>query len=193
MELLDQLMGQFGPSTIEALSKQIGASPEQTKNAVDGALPSMLGAMRSNAGSTKGAKGLLAALDRDHDGSILDDIGGFIGKGDTSGGAGILKHVLGKQEGAVSQRLGEKSGLSASQMANLMKLIAPIVMGYLGKKKRSSGFDIGDIGNVLGELTSGADKATGIDLSDVFDMVGGLSGGKRSGGIGGLLGKLFSK
>lgn len=195
-QLLQQLMGQFGPSTIDSLSKQIGADPKQTQDAVSGAIPSILGAMSNNSKSSSGANGLLGALDRDHDGSILDDIGGFIGKGDTSQGSGILKHVLGGQENDVADKLSAKSGLQKSQMNNVMQMVAPIIMGYLGKQKRqsSSGLNSGNISGLLSQMTSDADNSTGIDLNDVLSMVGGLTGSKgRSSGLGGLLGKFFSK
>jgi len=96
----------------------------------------------------------------------------------------------------VESGLSQKTGLNSSQMSGLLKMVAPILMGYLGKQKKSqsSGFDIGSITDLLGGLASESDKNTSLDLGDVFDIVGGLTGGsskKSSGGLGGMLGKLF--
>ena len=66
-----------------------------TSKAMAAALPLLLGALSRNASQGDGASSLHQALANDHDGSILDDIGGFLGSGNTSSGNDILGHVLG--------------------------------------------------------------------------------------------------
>jgi len=151
--------------------------------------------MAKNSETPEGANGLLGALDRDHDGSVLDDIMGFIG-GDQSEsvGSGILKHVLGGNTTGVESSLANKVGVSQSGISSLMKMAAPLVLGMLGKQKRdnaSSGFDAGNIGSILSGLAGNADKNTGLDLGDIFNMVGKFTGGGNSAGVGGLLKGLF--
>jgi hypothetical protein len=197
--VLEQLMNQLGPQAIQAISQQVGASEGQTTTALGGILPTLLGAMANNAKTTQGAQGLLGALDSDHDGSILDDVAGFVGNFSNGPGQGILKHVLGTNQPAVEQGLSAKTGLNGSQISNLLQIAAPLVLGYLGKQKKeaSSGFDISNIAQILGGMTQQADQSTGIDLGDILKVVGGLSGGNQNGGaasaITGLLGKLFRR
>ena len=192
---IEDLLKQFGPSEIEAISKQIGSNPEQTKTAIGGAVPAILGAMTSNTKNNAGVNGLLGALDRDHDGSILDDITGFIGNYQSGSGEGILKHVLGSQTKAVEHSLSAKTNLNSSQISQLLKIAAPIIMGYLGKQKRnsSSEFNPQSLTSLLGTLTESSNKSSSLDLSDILNTVGGLSGTASSKGIGGLLGKLFGR
>ncbi|MFY0643767.1 MAG: DUF937 domain-containing protein [Bacteroidia bacterium] len=192
-ELLEQLKSKLDSGTISSIASKIGADEGQTSMAIQGALPTLLGAMSTNSQSKEGAQGLLSALDKDHDGSIFDDLGSHINNFQNGSGSGILKHVLGGNSATVEQALGAKSGLNSSQSGQLMQILAPIVMGFLGKQKRSSagGFDISQIANLLGGMSKEADKSTSLDLSDVLSVVGGLTGGGKSGGIGGLLGKLF--
>ena len=197
-DILNQLLSQVGPQGIQAISNQLGASESQTSNALGGVIPTLLGAMANNTQSQSGAQGLLSALDKDHDGSILDDVAGFASNFNNGPGQGILNHVLGGNQPAVEQGLSAKTGLSSSQISSLLKIAAPIILGYLGKQKKqsSSGFDLGSITNLLGGMTQQADKSTGIDLGDILSVVGGLSGGNQRGGsagIGGLLGKLFRR
>ncbi|MCB9260987.1 MAG: DUF937 domain-containing protein [Flavobacteriales bacterium] len=195
-------MSKLGQGGLDAMAEKIGATPQQTSTALEGIVPTLLGAMSNNAKSEGGASGLLGALDRDHDGSILDDITGFIGNSDSGPGAGILKHVLGNNQTSVENGLSAKTGLSSGQIGNLLKIAAPLLMGYLGRQKRqagSGGFDISSVAGLLGGLASTSDKSTGLDLSDILNMVGGLTGGgstnQSSGGglLGGLLGKLFKR
>lgn len=198
-DILNQLLSQVGPQGIQAISNQIGASENQTTTALSGMIPTLLGAMANNAQSQSGAEGLLGALDRDHDGSILDDVAGFVGNFNNGPGEGILKHVLGGQQPVVENGLSAKTGLNSSQISNLLKIAAPLILGYLGKQKKQqsqSGFDVSNIASILGGMTQQADKSTGLDIGDLLQVVGGLTGnqgGSQAGGIGGLLGKLFRR
>ncbi len=200
MDITKILMSQLGDTGLDSMAAKIGADKTQTASALEGILPTLLGAMSSNTKNPEAASGLLGALDRDHDGSILDDIGGFIGNSDNGPGAGILKHVLGEKQQKVEVGLSEKTGLSGGQVGNLLKIAAPLLMGYLGRQKReksSAGFDLGSLTGLLGGMAGEADKGTGLDLSDILQTVGGLGGGdsdsQTKGGIGGLLGKLFGR
>lgn len=193
--ILNELLGQIGDNGLQEISKQVGATPDQTANAIGGIIPTLLGAMSKNAQSPEGAQGLLGALDKDHDGSLLENIAGFASNFTSGPGAGILKHVLGGQQPQVENQLSSKTGLNAGQISNLMKIAAPIVLAYLGKQKRqnpSAGFDPSNIAGLLSGLTGQADKSTGIDLGDILQMVGGLTGNATaSGGGGGILGGLL--
>lgn len=196
MDLTQLLMSQLGEGGLSAIAGKIGANNDQTANALGGIVPTLLGAMTKNSENKDGANGLLGALDRDHDGSIFDDVAGFVSNSDQGPGNGILKNVLGNNQTAVANGLSKKTGLDTGQVGNLLKIAAPLIMGYLGKQKKekSNGFDANGIASMLGGLTKTADKSTGIDLGDVLNIVGKLSGGQsQSGGIGGMLGKMFGK
>ena len=200
-DVLNQLLNQLGPQGVAAISKQIGADENKTVDALGGVIPTLLGAMANNSKTQEGASGLLGALDRDHDGSVLDDALGFIGNFTNGPGEGILKHVLGGNKPVVENGLSQKTGLNSGQIGNLLKIAAPLVMAYLGRQKKegSSGFDISNIANILGGMTQQADQSTRLDLGDIVSVVGSLTGNQtqqQSGGAGGmlgLLGKLFKK
>ncbi len=48
-------------------------------------------------------------------------------------GEGILGHVFGQSRPRVEQQVQAASGLSSSMVTKLLPLLAPIVLGYLGK------------------------------------------------------------
>lgn len=199
-DIINQLLQQLGPQGISAISKQIGADENKTVNALGGIVPTLLGAMANNSQSEQGASGLLGALDKDHDGSILDDALGFIGNFTNGPGEGILNHVLGSNQARVENSLSQKTGLNSSQIANLLKIAAPLVMAYLGrqKKENSSGFDVSNIASLLGGMTQKSDKSTGLELGDILSIVGSLTSNQTqnqggASGMLGLLGKLFRK
>jgi hypothetical protein len=157
-------------------------------------VPTLLSGIQNNI-SSNGISGFLSALDKDHDGSILDDLAGYFNSNSTQTGDGILKHILGNQRTQVENKLAENNHINVESISKLLPLIAPIIMGYLGKEKKSGSIDSGNIGNILGSLMQGKG---GIDIGG---LIGSLTSGQGQasnnksplGGIVGMLGKLFRK
>ena len=206
--ILDLLQSDIGKTLINGTSKQLGNNKQQTTSALTTALPLILGAMKNNVNDESGASGLLGALDRkEHDGSILDNLGSIFG-GSTinqdilTDGAGILGHVFSGKENNVARAVSTKSGLDMSSSMDILKVAAPLVMGFLGKEKRQKNVqDSNGIGDLLGGLlgSSAQNDQSMIekildsdgDGSVIDDIIGLASGSKSKGGIGGLLSGLF--
>jgi hypothetical protein len=103
----------------------------------------ILGKLANNASSPEGAQSLDTALSQDHDGSILNNLGGLsnmiFGQEATpreADAGGILGHIFGGNQGQVVEKVSNQSGLSGGQVAQILMMLAPIVMGYLGKQKQ---------------------------------------------------------
>ncbi len=158
MDLLELLQGQMSDGLLENLAKQVGgnAQKEQVQVAAQGALSTLLGGLAKNASSQKGANGLISALDLDHDGSVLDDaLGLVLGKKKvanprTTNGAGILKHILGGKQNNVIDLLSKTSGLDTSAIGKLLPVLAPMVMGALGKARSQGVINTQNVAQVLG-------------------------------------------
>jgi hypothetical protein len=151
---LEDLLGQQqGNQAVEQISHSLGANPTATNTAIQMALPMILGALAKNAQQPQGAEELSNTLQKNHDGGILDDLGGFLNENPqtNSNGLGILGHIFGNRQGAAAQQVAEKSGLDIGQVAQLLITLAPIVMGFLGKKKQEQNLDAGGLSNLLGE------------------------------------------
>lgn len=147
--ILESLQAQLGPSTIQQMSQSVGADPQATANAIAAALPALLGGLSHNASNPQGAAALDQALNA-HDGSILDNLGGLLGGGAATGiGGAILGHILGAKRGPVEQGVGKASGLNAAQVAQILMMLAPIVMGVLGRAKQQKNLDATRLPDVL--------------------------------------------
>jgi hypothetical protein len=193
---LTGLLGEaLNSNTIGQISQQIGADESTTSNAIQAALPMLLGGLASNSATEEGAASLAGALDRDHDGSILDDLGGLLSNPSLLGaGAGILGHVFGGRQEAVEQGVSQASGLDMSKVGPLLMLLAPIVMGALGRTQRETGIGAGDLAGLLGGAAQQMGSGSGLmgvlssvldrdhdgsAIDDVAGMLGGLLGGRR--------------
>ncbi len=194
--ILEVLSSQLSQEQVNAISQKIGASPEQTEMAIQASLPTLLGALGRKAESPEGAEQVHAALSRDHDGSILDNLGGLIGmvtggtahkpSGTSSIGDAILGHLLGGKKNQVQETIGKSSGISASQVGSLLVMLAPMVMGAVGRQQKSQGLSPSDLSGMLRKENHSIEKASGggsfigrmldqdgdgdFDMSDVLKM-----------------------
>ena len=110
----------------------------------------LVGALANNTNQSGGAQALLGALDRDHDGSVLDDVAGFLGQSGAAGlGGGILGHVLGGRRQGAERAVGKVSGLDSGQAGQLLAMLAPLVMGALARQRRSQNLDAGGLAGML--------------------------------------------
>src|SRR5690606_36703704 len=114
--ILDLLNGSRGKEVVDGIAQKTEASTEQRQAVVSTALPALLGALQNNASSGH-AQGILNAIGSKHDGSILDNLSGFLGYDDTSDGNGILGHVLCNKRGAVEQAISGKTGVSSGTVS----------------------------------------------------------------------------
>jgi len=195
--ILDLLSQSLGSGAVQQVGRQLGLDPGTASKAVSGAVPMLVSALANNAQQRGGAESLLAALDRDHDGSVLDDVAGFLGQGAPaqSAGAGILKHALGSRNDAAAQGLSKLAGIDTSKAGSVLAMLAPLVMGALGRAKRQQRLGPSDLGQMLGrERQRMASEDAG-----VMGMISGLLDRDGDGSVGddvarmgaGLLGKFF--
>ncbi len=202
----------MGKQIISGVAGQTNQSESKTADVLSMAMPILMGAMNRNASTPEGAQGLMNALSSKHDGSILDNLGGLfsggVDKAVMDDGAGILGHILGNKQPQVETALSSKSGLDAGSISQILKVAAPILLGFLGKQSRQQNVSSPDaLSGLLGGLMGGGGSANqqqslieslldsdgdGSYLDDLAGMVLN-SGGQKKGGLGGLLGGLFGK
>lgn len=178
-DLNDLIQSVFAGGNLDAISQHLGTSNEETASGVAAALPALLGALAGNASTERGEQKLASVLDRDHDGSLLDSLGGMLSGslgGRSANGAGILGHLFGddNHQGQVVNSLAGKSGVNPALISRLLPLLAPLVMGWLGKQMRGGG-----------NQNAGSTEMGGMG------GMGGLGGGGLGGLLGGVLGQVM--
>ncbi len=153
--IFDLVLSQLGSSQMGEIQRQLGVDRSTAEKAVPAAMGALFGALARNSSQSSGAEALFGALTRDHDGSILEDLMGQIVKPQESIGNGILKHVLGGKRNAVEGHLGQSLGLQPQQIGKLLTMLAPIVLGALGRTQRQKQLDPGGLRDLLGRERAG--------------------------------------
>ncbi|AIH02712.1 DUF937 domain-containing protein [Riemerella anatipestifer] len=217
MSLLDLITGNPGTQVAEKAESKFGISKSQIMALLVVATPLVISYLRNKSKDEKEAEALNDALEKDHDGSILDDVSQVENRQEE--GNSILSHIFGDKKSTVENQLSQNTGISMDKIGPLMAMLAPVIMGYIGKQKRennvTSGGGLSDLlGGILGQGSQEAQQGGGGNpLTDLLgsvlgggqsqqggsnplnDILGSVLGGgdnkQQSGGLGSLLGGLF--
>lgn len=190
MDLMQILMQQLSGDGVKQISQQIGADEGTTNQAIGTALPVLISALAKNSSQQSGAENLHRALQNDHDGSILDDLSGYLGGGNASAsGAAILGHVLGSRQDNVTNALSQQTGLDKGSIFKLLITLAPMLMGALGKTQAQGGFDPGSLSGYL----NGQKQQMQASSPDMMGMLTSLLDQDKDGSIIDDLGNIASK
>jgi len=190
---LEALLGLLQGQDLGNLASQVGGNEGEVKNGVMAALPAMLAALGKNAGTEKGAEELNNALEKKHDGSILDNLSGYLSNPDLKDGAGILNHLFGNQTSNVANAVSQSSGLDTNGSMKMLQMLAPILMGMLGQQKKQNNLDAKGLGNLTSMLASNFGSEAG--ASGIMEAVTNLLDANKDGNvvddIMGMVGKFF--
>lgn len=180
---MNEVIKHLSPDVITQITRQLGAMDvNQVAKAAQGAIQILTGAVAQNANDQQRGGGLFGAIEKDHDGGILGDLLGVLGgqkqvsNPSTMNGEGIIKHLLGENQVKAAQVIQQNSGLDFFKSGVLMQLLAPIVMGVVGQKQKSSGLDLGGLAQVLlgggGQQGGGQQSQAGNILGKLLDRDG---------------------
>ncbi|WP_374440712.1 DUF937 domain-containing protein [Epilithonimonas sp.] len=217
MSLLDLITGNAGNQVAEQAENKFGISKNQIIALLVVAAPLVISYLKKKSENAEEADKLNAALDKDHDGSILNNPAQALER--QQEGDSILSHIFGGEKANVENQLSQNTGISMDKIGPVLAMLAPVIMGYIGQQKQAnnvtSGGGLGDLlggilgsssqqaqasdnplSNILGSVLGSAQQSSGGGLGDLLGSV--LGGGNQQqqsqqGGLGGLLGSIFGK
>lgn len=218
MSLIDLITGNAGNQVASEAENKFGISKNQVIALLAVAAPLVISYLKKKSQeNSEEADALNNALDKDHDGSILNDPSQAAAR--QQEGGSILDHIFGGQKATVENQLSQNTGISMDKIGPIMAMLAPLIMGYIGKQKQSSGVTSGGgLGDLLGGILGGAQTQAQAEpsnpLNDILgsvlgggsqanagsnplnDILGSVLGGgnqqqQSQGGLGGLLGSIL--
>ena len=195
--IIELLLSQLGTGGANQISEKLGIDEGKAQQVIGMALPMLIGALNRNTSSSKsGAEALTNAIQRDHDGSILDNISQAITKRETvEDGSAILGHVFGDNSSGIMDSVSRATNIDSAQVSQIFAMLAPLVLGALGKIQRNKNLNADGVSSLLQEERKTVEK-TSSGLTQLLDMdgdgdvsdeiislganlLGGLFGGKK--------------
>jgi len=154
-DLLSTISTYVTPDMIQKAAALIGENPTATQKAMGTAVPTILSGLTNLASSDTGASQLLGLISRiGGDGNVLNDLASLFGGGASSQtaintGREALQTIFGGRLNGIIDALAGASGLSSSSASSLLSLAVPLVLGVLGRERKTGGLDAGGLANLL--------------------------------------------
>ncbi|HEY0779670.1 MAG TPA: DUF937 domain-containing protein [Gemmatirosa sp.] len=201
MSLLDLVQQQLGAGGTEQIASQIGADPATTQNAIQAAVPMILGGMAGNAQQPEGASAIANMLGQSGGlssiagmlgggggGGLGGMLGGLLGGGGGGGGGmgGILGSLLGQHQDTVQTGVQQASGLDSGQTTKLLAILAPIALAAVAHQHSQA-----SSGAVAGAESGGAGDLGGNGFPDVLAQQAREAPTQSNSHVGGLIGKIL--
>jgi len=170
MNVLTQaITQQLTGNAVSSIAQRLGVSESTANTAVQIGVPLILAALARNASQPEGAERLHQAVN-DHDGSIFNNLGSYLGNPQSANGAGILGHVFGGEQSAIANNLAGATGMDQGSAGNLLETLAPLVMGAVGQAQQQNGLDANGLSNMLSTQQQEAQT----NAPDVMGMLGSM-------------------
>ena len=189
MSLIDLITGNTGNQVAEQAENKFGISKGQIIALLAVAAPLIISYLRNKSQDANEAEALNNALDKDHDGSILNNPTSAVER--EAEGNSILDHIFGGEKATVENQLSQNTGISMDKIGPILAMLAPIIMGYIGQQKQANGVNAGGLGDLLGGILGGAQQQTQQSNDPLSSILGSVLGGatqQSGGGLGDLLG-----
>jgi len=144
-DIVGLIKEQLNENVMSKIAGFLGEEKSGVASAVGGALPSLLLGLIRKGTEPGGAESLMGILkEGKHDGGVLDNLDSVLeGPSSTtdllSTGKGLLTSIFGDKAGGLGDIIASVGGISKNSGSSLLGLLAPIVMGFLGKMLKSSG------------------------------------------------------
>jgi outer membrane protein OmpA-like peptidoglycan-associated protein len=139
------LKDQLDDNVLGKIAGVLGENKSGVTAAVGSALPSLLLGLMKKGTEPGGAESLMQTLQEGkHDGGILDNLGSVLGGGAAttnllSSGKTLLGSIFGDKASGLGDLIASAGGISKNASSSLLGMLAPIVMGFLGKTLKSQG------------------------------------------------------
>jgi len=157
VNLVELAKGYLTPDIIQKAGSFVGESESATQKAMNGIVPTLIGAFANQASTTSGAEKLSRMLDAGkYDGSALNNLSSLFSGGETTQktitqGKDILSSLLGnKTEGLIDQ-IARFAGIRTGSASSLLALAVPLIMNLLGRQRSTIGQSPSALASLLGE------------------------------------------
>src|SRR5882757_2905656 len=158
--LLEAVKEHITPELVSSLAAGSGASGEVIGRAMEATVPTIVGGLAQQASSESGASRLLDLLKTGGlDGSSLPQYAALL-KDETSRrslldqGRHVVSAIFGNKADAITDTLAGQTGAPKSAVEGLLPMLAPLLVGVIGKYVKDTGTDAHGLASMLASQAS---------------------------------------
>jgi OOP family OmpA-OmpF porin len=151
--MMDSILAMVTPDMKQAMASRLGESTQAVQGGLGAATAATLGGLAAKAGDSGFLGQIMSLASTANSQNVLGNLSS-LASGGGSGGIGdlvgkFLPMVFGSQQGQVTSAIAQQSGLGASSVTNLLKMAAPLVLGFIGRAQSSGSLNASSLGSAL--------------------------------------------
>jgi hypothetical protein len=150
--LVSYVMQFLTPDMVGRIASALGLNRSDAQSGVTAAVPALLAAFGGLADKAGGAQSLVNTIKQQS--GVVDNFASMIGGSNQASfierGSSLLTSLLGSQDSAsLASAVGRYAGLGQTRATSLLGMLAPLVMGLIGKQIGTRGIDVGSLTSLL--------------------------------------------
>lgn len=174
--LVSLVMQYLTPERVGMMARALNLDGSALSKTTGAAVPTLLGSLAGLASTPGGAAKVTEAITSHGSGSldgILASLTGARAEETARGGSGMLSSLLGSAAlPALAGALSRFTGLGQGTVNSVLGLLAPMVMGVLGREKAASGLDAAGVGRLLASQKDNIAASMPAGLADMLRGTG---------------------
>lgn len=155
INILESLKSEFSDEIIGKLGKFVGEDSSKTKSALSPVIAALLGGLASKSSTTQGSTDIMNMITEGGFGAdTLKGLSNAFAGGDATKnlltiGTSLLSRIFGDKVSKVVDWICSSSGVGKNSASSLLGLVAPAVLGFLGKEVKGSNLNASGLTNLL--------------------------------------------
>lgn len=174
LNLLNIVKDQLSDGAMNKIASLIGENSSTTSKAVSSFLPTLLSGIVDKSSSVSGSVNLLKLIsDNNLGANTLNNLTANFDAGNKSNawmktGSKLVSGIFGNKQDSVLSKLGSLAGIKSSASTSLMSMLAPLVMGSIGKIVKSDNLDASGLQRLLSSQKSSIYGALPAGISETL-------------------------
>ena len=150
--LVSYVMQFLTPDMVGRIAAALGLNRSDAQSGVSAAVPALLASFAGLADKPGGAQSLVNTIKQQS--GVADNFAGMIGGSNQASfidrGSSLLTSLLGSQDSSsLASAVGRFAGLGQTKATSMLGMLAPLVMGLIGKQIGTRGIDVGSLTSLL--------------------------------------------
>lgn len=176
VNIFELLKNEFSDEIVDRLAAFIGLDTDKIKAGLSAIFPALLGALVNKGSTSQGASEIFDMIRKGGYGAdTLKGLSSAFSGGEATremmaSGAGLLDGILGTRGPKVLDWIAGAGGIGKDSASSLTRLVAPAVMGLLGKQVQSSNLNATGLGSLLAGQAGFLKNLLPAGLSGVLGM-----------------------